>query len=346
MNRPTVSVIVPCYNYGHFLEGCVTSVLHQEEVDVRLLVIDDCSTDDSASVGRDLAERHDRVEFRHHQENMGLIPTANEGLQWAQGEYVVLLSADDLLLPESLHRATTVMSRHPNVGMVYGRVLRALEGQPMPERSGRWRATKIWSGADWIRLRCRSGYNCIASPEVVVRTSIQQSVGGYDAACYHTSDLNMWLRIAAVADIAHIRGAAQAIYRVHADSMWRSHDGPMVDLREHRAAFESFFAACAPKLDEPDRLQALAARSLARRALWRASRAVDRGREDGLIEQLSGFALDIYPDTPRLREWRGLRLRQRIGAGRSLAFPPLLATGVAHRLRRHADGMRLKFKGI
>jgi hypothetical protein len=342
---PTVSVIVPCYNYGHFLDGCLASILAQHGVDVRVLVIDDRSTDESAEVGRRMAEQDDRVEFRLHRENMGLIATANEGLEWAQGEYVVLLSADDFLTPGSLYRATTIMAAHPNVGMVYGRPLIARTGRPLPEPSGRWRATTIWPGIDWIGRSCRSAHNCISSPEVVVRSSIQRAVGSYDPACFHSSDLNMWLRIAAVSDIAYVRGTPQAIYRIHAGSMLRSQEGPMVDLRERRAAFDSFFAACASELDGPDRLQAIAARTLARQALWRASRTVDSGLETGLVEELTDFALSIHPESRRLREWRGLRLRQRIGAGRPLVSLPFIATGAAHRLRSHADAMRWRFRG-
>ena len=344
--RSTVSVIVPCYNYGHFLEGCLKSVLDQEGVEVSVLVIDDCSTDDSADVARRLVEQDDRVEFRRHRENAGLIATANEGLEWAQGDYVVLLSSDDLLVPGSLERAATIMTRNTNVGMVYGRALPAHDDHPLPEPSGRWRTTKVWTGTDWIRMRCRSAYNCISSPEVVVRTAVQRTVGGYDSACQHTSDLNMWLRIAAVADVAYVRGAPQAIYRIQGDGMLRSHTTPMVDLCERRAAFDSFFARSASGLQAPDRLQAMAARALARQALWQASRAVDRGIVDGHVEELTGFALDVCPETRRLREWRGLRLRQWIGAGRSLRFFPFLATGAAHRLRGHASQLRWRFKGI
>jgi Glycosyl transferase family 2 len=346
MTLPSVNVIVPCYNYGHFLEGCLRSVLTQEDVEVSVLVIDDCSTDDSAEVAQRLAEQDKRIEFRAHSENAGLIPTANEGLEWAQGDYVVLLSADDLLVPGSLYRATSVMTKHANVGLVYGRSLFAREARPLPKFVGKWRGTKMWSGADWIRLRCRSGHSCISSPEAVVRNSVQRTVGGYDQACLHTSDLNMWLRIAAVADVAHIRGVPQAIYRIHAGSMLRSREGPMIDLRERSAAFDSFFATCSPELDKSGRLKALAARTLARQALWRASRQVDRGEEEDLVEELTDFALDICPETGRLREWRGLRLRQWIGAGRSLLFPPFIITAAAHRLRHHANWKRLRFRGI
>jgi hypothetical protein len=344
--RPRVSVIVPCYNYGHLLSACVASVLGQSGVDVRLLVIDDCSSDDSADVGARLAELDQRVEFRRHPENMGLIATANEGLRWASGDYVVLLSADDLLLPGSLQRATTVMTEHPNVGLTYGRALRMTGESPPAVGAARRRSPRIWTGADWIRLRCRSAHNCIASPEAVVRASVQRAVGEYDPGCRHTSDLNMWLRIASVADVAFIRGAPQAVYRVHAGSMWRSHDSPVVDLRERRAAFDSFFAECSSRLESPGRLQETVARTLARQALWKASRTVDRGEDRELTNELAGFALEVCPQAPRLREWRGLKLRRRIGAGRSFLFPPFLLTGVTRRLRHHASWMRLRYMGI
>ncbi len=343
---PTVSVIVPCYNYAHFLAGCVDSVLSQEGVKVQVLVIDDCSSDDSAAVAERLSEGDGRVEFRRHQGNRGLIATANEGLEWARGQYVVLLSADDLLTPGSLRRACVAMHRHPNVGMVYGRPIMAREDRPLPTPSGSWRATDVWPGADWIRMRCRSAHNCISSPEVVVRTSVQRAVGGYDPACTHTSDLNMWLRIASIADVAYVRGAPQAIYRVHADSMLRSQGGPLVDLGERRAAFDSFFASCSSHVEGHEQLHGMANRALARQALWKASRTVDRGANDSLVEELRAFALEVYPDTTRLREWHGLRLRRRIGAGRSRAFVPFLATGAAHRLRSHADQTRWKLRGI
>jgi Glycosyl transferase family 2 len=343
----SVSVIVPCFSYGHFLEGCVASVLAQEGVEVRVLILDDCSPDDTAAVGQRLANGDDRVEFRRHPSNTGLIATANEGLRWAQSDHVLLLSADDLLVPGSLRRATQIMERHPGVGMVYGRALYACEGQPSPKPAGRWRGAQVWSGGEWIRLRCRSGYNCVSSPTAVVRRSVQEQVGGYDPACYHASDLNMWLRIAAVADIAYIQGIPQAIYRVHPGSMMRSHEGPITDLRERRSGFDSFFATSTQPLGEIDSLRRLAGRALARQALWWASRAIDGGiRDDQPVDRLTEFALESYADTRRLREWRGFRLRRRIGAGRSLIFLPFLATGAAHRVRGYAGSLRLRLKGI
>ena len=346
----SVSVVVPCYNYGHVLSDCVRSVLEQQDVEVRLLIIDDCSPDDTQAVGQRLAANDTRVEYRRHASNQGHIATFNEGLAWADGEFLVLLSADDQLVPGSLWRAASTMAAHPNVGMVYGRPLLAHAGKPHPRVSGRWRGTDLWSGSRWIRRRCRSGHNCISSPEVMVRTSVQRDVGGYDPACFHTSDLNMWLRIAAVADVAYIRGIPQAVYRVHPDSMLRSQEGPMEDLRQRRIAFDSFFAASASRLPGSERLRRLANRSLSRQALWIASRAFDRGLVDGPdavpVEEIIAFAFDVNPDAARLREWHGLRLRRRIGAGRSLSFVPFVATGAAHRLHYHLSRARWHLRGV
>src|SRR5262245_27952486 len=119
----SVSVVIPCYNYGHFLEDVVSSVLDdQPGVDVRALIIDDASPDDSADVARKIAARDPRVDLIVHPINKGHIATYNEGLlEWADGDYCVMISADDRLTPGALGRARDLFDAHPNVGFVYGR---------------------------------------------------------------------------------------------------------------------------------------------------------------------------------------------------------------------------------
>jgi GT2 family glycosyltransferase len=350
MTRPTVSVIVPCYRYADLLTGCVESVLAQEGVDVRVLILDDCSPDNTPAVAGALADGDERVAYRRSEANQGLIATANAGLAWADGDYVVLLSADDLLVPGSLRRATAVLETHGDIGMVYGRPLFAYADKEMPAPAGRWRATDVWDGVEWIRRRCSTAHNCISSPEVVVRTSVHRTVGGYDPACTHASDLNMWLRIAAVSKIAYVRGVPQAIYRIHPSSMLRNQGGTLVDLRERRAAFDAFFAGSGASLPDAAALHARASRALAKQALWRASRAIDRNRGAGpdepSVEDLIAFALETSSDARRLREWRGLQVRRLLGAGRSRWFLPFLATGAAHRLHFRASRLRWKARGI
>jgi hypothetical protein len=265
----TVSVIVPCYNYARYLSDCVDSILSQEGVDVRLLVIDDASTDDTPSVCAALAGRDPRVSVRRHERNLGHIATYNEGLLWADGDYVALISADDMLTPGALARAADLMDAHPNVGLVYGSAADLHDGvPPTPARTSQSPRAELRSGRDWIESRCRTAQSCIFSPEVVVRGSLQRELGGYRQELPHAGDLEMWLRFASVADVARFPDVDQAYFRSHPASMQRTRfSSTLRKLEERKRAFEIFFAERGRHLNRVATLRRRALRQLAAEAL-------------------------------------------------------------------------------
>jgi glycosyltransferase involved in cell wall biosynthesis len=116
-----VDVVVPCYNYGRYLKGCVNSIISQRDFAVRVLIIDDASSDDTPVVGEQFAANDSRVGFRRHSANLGHIRTFNEGIMdWARAPYSLLLSAADALAPGALARVVKVVDSHNDVGMTYG----------------------------------------------------------------------------------------------------------------------------------------------------------------------------------------------------------------------------------
>jgi glycosyltransferase involved in cell wall biosynthesis len=331
---PTVSVVVPCYGYGRFLPDCVESILEQEGVDVRVLIIDDASPDDTAAVAARLAEADDRVELRQHSENKGHIASYNEGLlEWADSDYTVLISADDLLTPGALARATAIMEAHPEVGFVYGHALRWMEGRDKPApRVGppKW---KVWSGAEWLRIVCKLGCGVVTSPEVVVRTSVQQGIGGYLPELPHTGDAEMWMRFAAHSDVGYVKNADQAYYRVHGANM-TTERVPLVDLRQRRAAFDAVFERHQDKIADAVRLRRWANRIMAKEALWRACRAYERRRIDtDPVDDLFDFARATYPGFRRLPEYWGLCWREKVGPKVCPYLQPFMISAVHRRLR-------------
>ena len=343
-----VDVVIPCYNYARYLRRCVRSVLSQDGIDVRVLVIDDASSDDSAEVGRDLAAANTGVEFRRHEANKGHIATYNEGLiGWSAAEYTVLLSADDMLAPGCLSRAVHVMDTDKSIGMVYGRAIHFEQETGLPGISvGEFGHTRF-SGAEWLEGRCRAGHNVITSPEVVVRGSVQRAVGGYRPELPHAGDLEMWLRIAAVSDIAYVRGV-QAFYRVHPISMMRTvYRGSFFDLRQRKAAFDAFFQHHRGIVMDADRLYELANRSLAREALWDACRAYDRNEVEAThADELVEFAVTTYAGATSLPEYAALRRRRWLGpivCNRTQVFA---APALVHKIRRWALKRRWKRQGV
>lgn len=106
---PTISVILPCYNAGPALRDAVESVRAQSRRDWELLVIDDGSTDGSASFVEDLGRRDIRVQLVTLPENRGAAAARNAGLARARGKYAAFLDADDAWHPEKLQRQIAAM---------------------------------------------------------------------------------------------------------------------------------------------------------------------------------------------------------------------------------------------
>jgi glycosyltransferase involved in cell wall biosynthesis len=275
----TVSVIVPCYNYAHFLRECVESILSQQGVDIRVLIIDDASSDNTPEVAAKLVSQDPRVEFLRHEKNIGHIATYNEGLAWATSDYTILLSADDMVTPGSLLRATQLMDAFPDVGFVYGGRVEFINGQLLPQPrlpsgSGRW---EIYNGFEWLERVCEKGRTGINSPEIMVRTCLQHKLGGYRPELPHQGDTEMWMRFAVHAKVGHILDADQAFYRFHSGNMHkRQFSAAYKEFQQFQSAFVIFFQEYRNLIPGWERLQKLAYRSLACDALWIVGQAYYR----------------------------------------------------------------------
>ncbi|QDG61808.1 glycosyltransferase family A protein [Pseudarthrobacter sp. NIBRBAC000502771] len=236
---PHVAVVVPCYNYGRYLQDCIESIISQPQVTTNVHILDDASTDGSVATAEQMVSRYPNVRLSRHTDNRGHIATYNEGLSQVDSDYVVLLSADDMLAPGSLSRAAALMEANPQVGLVYGHP-QAFTTSPHAGRT-KSRHWSVWPGPSWISAQFRRGLGIIASPEAVVRTSIQHRVGYYRPELPHSGDLEMWLRIADVASVGRINGVDQAYRRVHNDSMMQTSYGNLLtDLEERVRAYKTF----------------------------------------------------------------------------------------------------------
>jgi glycosyltransferase involved in cell wall biosynthesis len=345
----SVSVVIPCYKYGHFLEEAVASVLDdQEGVDVRVLIIDDASPDDSAEMAMKIAARDPRVEVTLHPSNKGNIATYNEGLlEWADGDYCVLLSADDRLTPGALRRARDLLDAHPSVGFVYGHPLWVMNGEPLPTARTRVRSWSVWPGRWWLERRFRDAENPITAPEVVVRTSLQKQVGGYDARLPHAADMEMWMRLAANADVGFIRGVDQAYYRLHEQNM-RKAANALIDLRGRRLVFEVVLERYGEGWPETTRLADLMGRALGREALWAAGGACyPASPEQTSVDELLAFAVDCWPGVSRLPLYRTLRRRESIGPHAMRGVQPFIESAVfTHKAQRWLRRRSWKYRGF
>jgi glycosyltransferase involved in cell wall biosynthesis len=118
MSQPNVSFVVPCYNLGHVLRECVESILAQTYGDFEVLIMDDCSPDQTSEVASSFKDP--RVNHVRNPVNLGALPNYNKGIAMSAGHYVWLISADDCLRrPDVLQRYVQLMDAHPSAGYVF-----------------------------------------------------------------------------------------------------------------------------------------------------------------------------------------------------------------------------------
>jgi glycosyltransferase involved in cell wall biosynthesis len=211
---PIVSFIVPCYKLAHFLAECVNSILGQTYQDLEILIMDDCSPDDTMQVAASFRDR--RVRYVRNHENVGHLRNYNIGIGLSRGKYVWLISADDRLRRSHVvERYVRVMETHPNVGMVCcpGVVLQNGHETGMYGCGDFGRRDKILKGHAFIAASLRADHGLLA-PSVMVRKECYTTISTFPLDMPHQGDWYLWFRWALDYDVAYL-AEPMVNYRAH-----------------------------------------------------------------------------------------------------------------------------------
>lgn len=109
MSNILISVIVPVYNTSKYLHDCLTSIVRQTYNNIEIILIDDCSLDDSAEICKNFAEQDSRISFIKNNKNMGVSATRNKGIQMAKGDYLLFVDSDDMVDTTLCEKAVAVL---------------------------------------------------------------------------------------------------------------------------------------------------------------------------------------------------------------------------------------------
>ena len=128
---PTISVIMPAYNSERFIRESIESVLRQTWTNFELIIVDDCSTDDTPSIIDQMASQDSRIVAIHNTINQRQSESRNKALRQARGKYIAILDHDDIALPERFRLEHEYLETHPDIFMV-GTYVRIIDGQGRP----------------------------------------------------------------------------------------------------------------------------------------------------------------------------------------------------------------------
>lgn len=185
--HPAISVVMSVYNGGKFLRPAIQSILNQTFSNFEFIIIDDGSTDDTASIIRSFNDSRIRLV---QQPNQGLVRSLNEGIRIARAPFIARMDADDISLPSRLEKELRVLSSNPRIGLI-GTFFTYID-----ERADT-ASTTITAPIKPIDLR-RSFYivNHFGHSSTLFRKEALEQVGSYRDDYGPTEDFELWRRIA------------------------------------------------------------------------------------------------------------------------------------------------------
>ena len=113
-----VSIVMPNYNYAQFIRQALESALEQTYDNIEIIVVDDCSTDNSVEIIEEYVSKSDKIKFYQNPKNLGVVASHNRCVELANGEYIVVLSSDDYLHPDFVKDSVEYLEKYPSAGMV------------------------------------------------------------------------------------------------------------------------------------------------------------------------------------------------------------------------------------
>lgn len=291
---PLVSIVIPLYNYAHYIEGCIASAVAQTWRPLEVVVINDGSTDTSLEVARRLESDVVRI---IDQPNQGTVGAVNRGIAEARGEYVCWLSADDLFRPDKVEKQMRVMREDPGLSCVFSNLtwradtVGALQWCPVPReeaeealrREGHveWDTTYKEADCEGLLGRLVTTTILIYLGTSLIPRRIFDEMGVMDAAYRRSHDYEYAMRLAAAGHRFRLVEDALVICRAHADNTKYWNEIPDDENRVRR----KFLAQCTleqfyPKLDDPRCPEEERARILAEHVRWLIHhRMLDEARE-------------------------------------------------------------------
>jgi hypothetical protein len=194
----TVSVIIPAYNAAATIERALDSVRAQSGVGVEVIVIDDCSADDTIDVVKNAIRPDENIRLLRMPGNGGASAARNAGIREARGRYLAFLDADDVWLPGKLMKQVAAIEADPEVTVVTcNSQMTSVSGVPLKE--GHVNRPPASGAEAWKTLLV---YNFLPTPTILTRTALVRELGGFDEALAVGEDLDLWIKLAVRGKVA------------------------------------------------------------------------------------------------------------------------------------------------
>jgi len=209
--NPEISVLLSVYNAENFISESIESILNQSYSNFELIIVDDCSTDESFEICKGYAITDHRIILLRNPANLGGCQTLNEGLKHARGKYVARQDNDDWSYPDRFAKQIKFMEDNPEVGILGG-------SMEIINETGEIIGKRIYQTTDFSIRKNIFLYSPFSHPLVMFRKSILDKVGHYDCEYAPADDYELYFRMGRISKFANISDVLLK-YRIVATSL-------------------------------------------------------------------------------------------------------------------------------
>ena len=233
---PKVSIVLPVYNGERYIKKAVDSILNQSFSDFELIVVNDCSTDNTMKILGSYDD--DRIIIINNIENQKLPKSLNIGFKRAKGDYLTWTSDDNEYHPDALKSLVDILDKYPEVGLVYSDYILIDEDDKPIKESILPEPDSIMTG------------NCVGAC-FLYRKTIADLVGEYDYTLFLAEDYDYWLRIYENSKMYHLSEVLYN-YRTHRNSLSKTKTDKVVS-QTSKLWIKHFDFICKNKLSKKER---------------------------------------------------------------------------------------------
>ena len=205
---PKISIIIANFNNGHFFIDCFNSLINQTEVNWEAIVIDDCSTDNSGEVIKELIKSDKRFKFYQNNNNKGYTKTLLAGISYSSAEIFGRLDPDDALLPNAIEMSLLTHRRNPEVGLVYSNLI--VCDQNLEKLSVHTAKQIINLNLDYYN------FNGEISHFATIKRKVYNKTIGIDQYLARAQDKDLYMKLCEIGPVKHL-DKNLLLYRIHSD---------------------------------------------------------------------------------------------------------------------------------
>ena len=224
-NEKLISIVLPVYNGAEHMAGSIESVINQTYRNWELIIVNDCSTDDTLNIAESYQRKDPRIRVFSNEKNLKLPLTLNAGFAQAKGEYYTWTSDDNLYKPEALSRLARELDQDSSCAMVYSDCIDI-------DADGKEISSEIRMEPEYIM------FGNVIGASFLYRAEVAKKVGTYDANLFLAEDYDYWMRIYRVGKIKHIKEFLYQ-YRRHSGSLSATKKAS-VNMQTYRALEKNF----------------------------------------------------------------------------------------------------------